>query len=103
MRWCRACPGARRPEAAPGLLPLALARLEAETRYKDFNTFRPAQAVAFKRRLADQDSLTTGGKLGKATLHATLAHLKRFFEWLAGQSSSSTGVRATGSTSRRTV
>ena len=27
----------------------------------------------------------TGGKLSKATLRATLAHLKRFFLWLAGQ------------------
>ena len=27
----------------------------------------------------------SGGKLSKATLHSTLAHLKRFFRWLAGQ------------------
>ena len=32
-----------------------------------------------------QNSQTTGGKLSKATLNATLAHLKRFFQWLAGQ------------------
>jgi len=63
----------------------ALARFEADTRYRDFKLFRVEQAVAFKKRLAEQDSLTTGGKLSKATLHATLAHLKRFFEWLAGQ------------------
>lgn len=41
--------------------------------------------MAFKKRLAEHDSRTTGGKLSKATLYATLAHLKRFFEWLAGQ------------------
>jgi integrase len=29
--------------------------------------------------------VTTGEKLSKATLHATLAQLKRFFQWLAGQ------------------
>jgi integrase len=43
-------------------------------------------AVAFKRRLAGQVSQSSGQKLSKATLHATLAHLKRFFHWLAGQS-----------------
>ena len=63
----------------------ALARFEADTRYRDFKLFRVEQAVAFKKRLAEQDSQTTGGKLSKATLYATLAHLKRFFEWLAGQ------------------
>lgn len=63
----------------------ALARFEADTRYRDFKQFHVEQAVAFKKHLAEQDSLTTSGKLSKATLHATLAHLKRFFEWLAGQ------------------
>lgn len=61
----------------------ALARFEAATRYRDFRAFHFEQAVAFKKHLAEQDSLTTGGKLSKATLHATLAHLKRFFQWLA--------------------
>jgi integrase/recombinase XerD len=63
----------------------ALARFEADTRYRDFKAFHFEQAVAFKKRLAEQDSRTTGGKLSKATLNATLAHLKRFFQWLAGQ------------------
>ena len=66
----------------------ALARFEADTRYRDFKLFRVEQAVAFKKRLAEQDSLTTGGKLSKATLYATLAHLKRFFEWLASRATS---------------
>lgn len=61
----------------------ALARFEADTRYRDFKAFHFEQAVAFKKHLAEQNSLTTGGKLSKATLHATLAHLKRFFQWLA--------------------
>lgn len=39
--------------------------------------------MAFKKQLAEQTSLTSGGKLSKATLHATLAHLKRFFQWLS--------------------
>jgi integrase len=61
----------------------ALARFEAATRYRDFKAFHFEQAVAFKKHLAEQTSLSTGGKLSKATLHATLAHLKRFFQWLA--------------------
>ena len=61
----------------------ALARFEADTRYRDFKAFHFEQAVAFKKHLAEQNSLTSGGKLSKATLHATLAHLKRFFQWLA--------------------
>ncbi len=63
----------------------AIARFEADTQHRDLKTFRTEQAVAFKRRLADRTSQATGGKLSKATLHATLAHLKRFFEWLALQ------------------
>ena len=63
----------------------ALARFEAYTKFRDFKAFHIEQAVAFKKQLADQDSKVTGDKLSKATLHATLAHLKRFFQWLAGQ------------------
>jgi integrase len=63
----------------------ALARFESYTGYRDFKTFRAEQAVAFKRRLTEQRSQRSGKKLSKATLHATLAHLKRFFQWLAGQ------------------
>ena len=35
--------------------------------------------------LAEQQSKTTGRKLSKSTIYAMLAHLKRFFHWLAGQ------------------
>lgn len=75
----------RQSEDSVDAVAKALARFEADTRYRAFKHFRVEQAVAFKRRLAEQDSLTTGGKLSLATLYATLAHLKRFFEWLAGQ------------------
>ncbi len=61
----------------------AVARFEADTQYRDFKAFHFEQAVAFKRRLADRDSQVTGEKLSKATQYATLAHLKRFFQWLA--------------------
>src|SRR5437763_1433561 len=63
----------------------ALTRFEAHTRYRDFKTFHHQQAVAFKHHLAGQDSQATGDKLSKATQYATLSHLKRFFQWLAGQ------------------
>ena len=63
----------------------ALARFEADTQHRDFKAFHFEQAVAFKRRLGERDSLVTGEKLSKATLHATLSYLKRFFQWLAQQ------------------
>jgi integrase len=63
----------------------ALARFEADSGYRDFRTFNPELAVAFKRRLATQVKPSGRGPLSKATLYATLAHLKRFFHWLAGQ------------------
>jgi integrase len=63
----------------------ALGRFEADCAYRDFRTFHSELAVAFKRRLAAQVSPSSGRQLSKATLHGTLAHLKRFFHWLAGQ------------------
>jgi integrase/recombinase XerC len=63
----------------------ALDRFEVDTKHRDFKAFHFEQAVAFKKHLAEQRSQQSGEKLSKATLHATLAHLKRFFQWLAGQ------------------
>lgn len=63
----------------------ALARFEAYNKIRDFKAFRPEQAIAFKKYLAEQRAARTGEKLSKATLHATLNHLKKFFHWLAGQ------------------
>lgn len=64
---------------------MALARFESYTKYRDFKTFHFEQAIAFKKHLANQDNVVTQQKLSKATLHASLAQLKRFFQWLAGQ------------------
>ena len=61
----------------------ALARFEGHTKLRNFNAFHYEQAIAFKRHLAGQDSRSTAGKLSKATLRSTLAHLKRFFQWLS--------------------
>jgi integrase len=63
----------------------ALSRFEEHTRYRDFKAFHFEQAVAFKRHLAEQHGLRSGEKLSKATLHATLAQLRKVFFWLAGQ------------------
>ena len=64
----------------------AIARYEAYTGYKDFKLFHIEQARAFKRDLASQRG-QSGEPLSKATLYATLATLKHFFVWLAGQDS----------------
>jgi integrase len=63
----------------------ALSRFEVDTRFRDFKAFHTQQAVAFKRRLAEQANARTGERLSKATLLSTLAALRAFFMWLAGQ------------------
>ncbi len=63
----------------------ALNRFEVYTKYRDFKTFHFEQAIAFKRYLAEQKGQQSGKRLSKATLHATLTQLKRFFQWLAMQ------------------
>jgi len=61
----------------------ALNRFEVYSQYRDFKTFHFRQAIAFKKHLAEQNGQRSGKKLSKATLHATLNQLKRFFQWLA--------------------
>lgn len=75
----------RQSEATVDDVANALAAFEEDTKWRDFRAFRREQAVAFKRHLAERLSQKTGAKLSKATMHATLAHLRRFFQWLAGQ------------------
>lgn len=75
----------RLDEASLDAAAAALARFEAYHCHRDFKTFHHQQAVAFKHHLAKARSQATGGSLSMATQHATLAHLKRFFYWLAGQ------------------
>src|SRR5580693_4327035 len=70
----------------------ALSRWEEYTKYRDFGAFHFEQAVAFKRHLAGQTAVRSGQKLSKATLHATLTNLKRFFQWLAMQSGFKTRI-----------
>ena len=63
----------------------ALDRFEVYTKHRDFGAFHLEQAIAFKRHLAEQKGQRSGKELSKATLHATLTQLKRFFQWLAWQ------------------
>jgi integrase len=63
----------------------ALSRFEDYTRYRDFKAFHYEQAIAFKKYLAEQKGQKSGEKLSKATMHASLTQLKRFFQWLAWQ------------------
>lgn len=62
----------------------ALASFEAYTGYKDFKAFHVEQAIAFKKHLASRRQGSSS--LSKATLHTTFSNLKRFFQWLSGQS-----------------
>jgi len=75
----------RQSEASVDAVAAALARFEAYNRHRDFKAFHHQQAVAFKHYLGGQDNQVTGERLSKATQYATLSHLKRFFQWLAGQ------------------
>jgi integrase/recombinase XerC len=63
----------------------ALKRFEEYNHYRSFKAFHFQQAVAFKRHLKEQRGQRSGENLSKATLHATLTQLKKFFFWLAGQ------------------
>src|SRR5271165_5060721 len=61
----------------------ALHRFEDYNRFKEFRKFHIEQAIAFKRKLAEQCNSVSGEPLSKATIYATLAALKAFFIWLA--------------------
>jgi len=60
----------------------SLARFEEYNKYKDFKAFHYQQAAGFKNYLAEQNAQRSGERLSKATVYATLAQLKRFFQWL---------------------
>jgi integrase len=76
----------RHSEATVDASAKALNRFEVYTRHRDFKAFHVEQAIAFKKYLAEQNGQRSGEKLSKATVYATLTQLKRFFQWLAGQS-----------------
>ena len=61
----------------------SIARFEDSTGRKEFRRFHREQAVAFKRRLANELNQRTGERLSKSTLLSTLRDLRAFFFWLA--------------------
>lgn len=63
----------------------AISRFEAYTKFTDFKAFHIQQAIGFKKQLTAAKGESSGKPLSKATLNATMGHLKRFFLWLAGQ------------------
>lgn len=75
----------RQSEQTVDAVAKSMARFEEYTKFRNFKAFHFQQAVAFKNHLAEKNALRSGDKLSKATLHATLANLKRFFQWLTGQ------------------
>ena len=75
----------RHSEATVDAAAKALHRFETYTSYREFKTFHFEQAIAFKKQFAEQRSQQSGERLSKATVHATLSQLKRFFQWLAFQ------------------
>jgi integrase len=75
----------RRGEPSVDAAAKAIRRFETYTRFKSFKAFHIEQATGFKRHLAEQSAERTNEPLSKATLHSTLAALKAFFVWLAGQ------------------
>jgi integrase len=75
----------RRDEASIDMVAKALARFEETNGHKDFRNFNRQQAIAFKRKLDGQNNARTGKPLSRATVNSTLAALRAFFLWLAGQ------------------
>ena len=75
----------RQSEASIDASAQALNRFEIHTDHKSFKAFHQQQAIAFKRKLAEQNSIRSGEKLSKSTVNSILANLKKFFHWLAGQ------------------
>jgi len=75
----------RRNDASIDGVAKALSRFEESTGHRDFAKFHREQAVAFKRKLDQQLSARSGGRLSRATVHSTLSALRGFFIWLADQ------------------
>jgi integrase len=75
----------RQSEASVDNAACAINKFETVMGFRDFKSFNEQHAISFKRQLAREQSPATGKPLSKATMNSTLAHLKRFFFWLADQ------------------
>jgi len=85
----------RQNEASVDAVAKALNRFEVYTRFRDFKSFHFNQAVAFKKHLAGEKNQKSGKNLSKATMHATLGHLKCFFQWLSDKPGYKSRIRYT--------
>ena len=70
---------------AEGTLGRSSANLSKPFSVATLTTLRKRRDIAKRAGNCVQRAKRSGEKLSKATLNAPLAHLKRFFQWLAGQ------------------
>jgi integrase len=64
----------------------SIALFENSTGFKDFKTFHPKQAIAFKKQLQERTHRETGKPLSKSTIRHRLMAMKDFVVWLQGRS-----------------
>lgn len=64
---------------------LALAQYDRFTEAKDYQRFKAAHAVAFKRKLLQGTGRRSAQLSSRSTVHSTLIQVQKFFRWLAGQ------------------
>jgi integrase len=74
-----------RDEASLDAVAKAIERFDDYNRRKDFKKFHIEQARGFKAHLMEQTNVKTGAPLSASTIKSTLAILKAFFVWLAGE------------------
>jgi integrase len=74
-----------RDEASLDAVTKAIERFDDYNRRKDFKKFHIEQARGFKAHLMEQTNVRTGAALSASTIKSTLANLKAFFVWLAGE------------------
>ncbi|MDI9847317.1 tyrosine-type recombinase/integrase [Rhodoblastus sp. 17X3] len=75
-----------RDETSLDAVAKALERFDDYNRRRDFKKFHIEQARGFKAHLMEQRNVRTGAPLSASTINSTLAILKAFFIWLAGES-----------------
>jgi hypothetical protein len=63
----------------------AILRFEQSTKFANFKLFNLEQPGRFKAALDAATNARTGKPLSKATIDATLRHVKTFIHWLAGE------------------
>ena len=74
-----------RDEASLDAVAKAIERFDDYNRRKHFKKFHVEQARGFKAHLMEQSNVRTGAPLSASTIKSTLAILKAFFIWLAGE------------------